>query len=155
MRAARTKTTEDIAVFRWTVALDPNATLPSEEKLLELIRKGIHGELDLGRKIDERIDNYRRYPGIPTPPPVVSVMNDIATSATVIEVRMHDRPGVLYSVAKAISRTGVDIRAAIVSTLGAEAFDTLYVTDVQGNALSEGQARLLANQVENLLNTYL
>ena len=155
VRAARTKTTEDIAVFRWTVALDPNATLPSEEKLLELIRKGIHGELDLGRKIDERIDNYRRYPGIPTPPPVVSVMNDIATSATVIEVRMHDRPGVLYSVAKAISRTGVDIRAAIVSTLGAEAFDTLYVTDVQGNALSEGQARLLANQVENLLNTYL
>ena len=82
-------------------------------------------------------------------------MNDIATSATVVEVRMHDRPGVLYSVAKAISRTGVDIRAAIVSTLGAEAFDTLYVTDVAGNALTEAQARLLANQVENLLNTYL
>ena len=155
VRAARTKTTNEIAVFRWTVATDPNVEMPSEGKLLELLHKGIHGELDLGRKIDERIENYRRIPGIPTPPPVVSVMNDIATSATVVEVRMHDRPGVLYSVAKAISRTGVDIRAAIVSTLGAEAFDTLYVTDVSGNALSEAQARLLANQVENLLNTYL
>ena len=155
VRAARTKTTNEIAVFRWTVATDPNVEMPSESKLLELLHKGIHGELDIGRKIDERVDNYRRIPGIPTPPPVVSVMNDIATSATVVEVRMHDRPGVLYSVAKAISRTGVDIRAAIVSTLGAEAFDTLYVTDVSGNALSEAQARLLANQVENLLNTYL
>ena len=155
VRAARTKTTNEIAVFRWTVATDPNVEMPSESKLLELLHKGIHGELDLGRKIDERIENYRRIPGIPTPPPVVSVMNDIATSATVVEVRMHDRPGVLYSVAKAISRTGVDIRAAIVSTLGAEAFDTLYVTDVAGNALTEAQARLLANQVENLLNTYL
>lgn len=155
VRAARTKTTNEIAVFRWTVATDPNVEMPSEGKLLELLHKGIHGELDLGRKIDERIENYRRIPGIPTPPPVVSVMNDIATSATVVEVRMHDRPGVLYSVAKAISRTGVDIRAAIVSTLGAEAFDTLYVTDVAGNALTEAQARLLANQVENLLNTYL
>ena len=155
VRAARTKTTNEIAVFRWTVATDPNVEMPSESKLLELLHKGIHGELDLGRKIDERVENYRRNPGIPTPPPVVTVMNDIATSATVVEVRMHDRPGVLYSVAKAISRTGVDIRAAIVSTLGAEAFDTLYVTDVAGNALTEAQARLLANQVENLLNTYL
>ena len=155
VRAARTKTTNEIAVFRWTVATDPNVEMPSESKLLELLHKGIHGELDIGRKIDERVENYRRNPGIPTPPPVVTVMNDIATSATVVEVRMHDRPGVLYSVAKAISRTGVDIRAAIVSTLGAEAFDTLYVTDVAGNALTEAQARLLANQVENLLNTYL
>jgi len=80
-------------------------------------------------------------------------MNDIATNATVIEVRMHDRPGVLYTVAKAISRFGVDIRAAIVATLGAEAFDTLYVTDVNGGALSEERATLLANQLENLLLT--
>ena len=80
-------------------------------------------------------------------------MNDIATNATVIEVRMHDRPGVLFAVAKAISRFGVDIRAAIVATLGAEAFDTLYVTDINGGALSEERAALLANQLENLLIT--
>ena len=66
---------------------------------------------------------------------------------------MHDRPGVLFTVAKAISRFGVDINAAIVSTLGAEAFDTLYVSDISGSALSEAQAKLLANQVENILLT--
>ena len=84
---------------------------------------------------------------------MVTATNDIATNATVVEVRMHDRPGVLYSVARAISRFGVDIRAAIVSTLGAEAIDTLYVTDFAGNALSEERAKLLANQVENFLLT--
>ena len=66
---------------------------------------------------------------------------------------MHDRPGVLYAVAKAVTRFGVDIRAAIVATLGAEAFDTLYLTDLSGNALSEERTVLLANQVENLLLT--
>jgi [protein-PII] uridylyltransferase len=66
---------------------------------------------------------------------------------------MHDKPGVLYNVSRAISKFGVDIRAAIVATLGAEAFDTLYVTDLQGSALSEEKAKILANQVENYLLT--
>jgi len=153
VRSARTKTIDDIAVMRWTVSPDPNAEVPTQEKLLELISRGMAGELDLARRIDDRVNSYRKYPGIPTPPPIVSAINDIATNATVIEVRMHDRPGVLFTVAKAISRFGVDIRSAIVSTLGAEAFDTIYVSDISGNALTEGQAKLLANQVENILLT--
>ena len=123
------------------------------EKLSDQISKAIRGELDLQKKIDERIAHYKKYPGIPTPPPVVSAINDVATQATVIEVRMHDKPGVLYNVSRAISKFGVDIRAAIVATLGAEAFDTLYVTDAQGMALSEEKAKILANQVENYLLT--
>jgi [protein-PII] uridylyltransferase len=153
VRSARTKTIGDVAVMRWTVSPDPNAEVPTHEKLSELISKGIAGELDLARRIEDRVNSYRKYPGIPTPPPIVSAINDIATNATVIEVRMHDRPGVLFTVAKAISRFGVDIRSAIVSTLGAEAFDTIYVSDFAGNALTEGQAKLLANQVENILLT--
>jgi len=155
VRSARTRTINEQAVMKWIVTVDANATMPSQEKLTDLFMKGLQGELDIASKIDERINSYRKYPGIPTPPPLVSAMNDIATNATVIEVRMHDRPGVLFSVAKAISRFGVDIRAAIVSTLGAEAFDTLYVTDLAGQALTEERAKLLANQVENILSTHL
>ena len=155
VRSARTRTINEQAVMKWIVTVDANATMPSQEKLTDLFMKGLQGELDIASKINERINSYRKYPGIPTPPPLVSAMNDIATNATVIEVRMHDRPGVLFSVAKAISRFGVDIRAAIVSTLGAEAFDTLYVTDLAGQALTEERAKLLANQVENILSTHL
>jgi len=155
VRSARTRTVNEQAIMKWIVTVDANAVMPSQEKLRDLFLTGLRGDLDIASKIQERVNSYRKYPGIPTPPPLVSAMNDIATNATVIEVRMHDRPGVLFSVAKAISRFGVDIRAAIVSTLGAEAFDTLYVTDLAGQALTEERAKLLANQVENILSTHL
>ena len=155
VRSAKTRTINEIAVMRWIVELDANAELPSAEKLTEQLKKALSGELDLGRKIEERIDNYRKFPGIPTPPPVVFAANDLATNATIIEVRMHDRPGILFNVTRAISRFGVDIKSAIVSTLGAEAFDTLYVTDLEGQPLTGERAQLLATKVENILITHL
>ncbi|CAN2241023.1 GlnD UTP,GlnB (protein PII) uridylyltransferase [actinobacterium SCGC AAA044-D11] len=155
VRSAKTRTTDDIAIMRWLVELDANAVMPTAEKLLDQLKKALSGDLDLGRKIEERIENYRKYPGIPTPPPVVFASNDLATNATIIEVRMHDRPGILFSVARAISRFGVDIKSAIVSTLGAEAFDTLYVTDLSGQPLTGERAQLLATKVENILITHL
>ena len=155
VRSAKTRTTNDIAVMRWIVELDANAQLPTVEKLTEQLKKALSGELDLGRKIEERIANYRKYPGIPTPAPLVFAANDLATNATIIEVRMHDRPGILFNVTRAISRFGVDIKSAIVSTLGAEAFDTLYVTDLEGQPLTGERAQLLATKVENILITHL
>jgi [protein-PII] uridylyltransferase len=153
VRSARTRTYGDTAFMKWIVALDAHAEPPSKERLDDLLSKGLKAEIDLSDQISERIHNYRKFPGIPVAPPVVRASNDIATNATVLEVRMHDRPGILYTVVKAVSRFGVDIRAAIVTTLGAEAFDTLYLTDLQGNALSEERAVVLANQVEQLLVT--
>ena len=118
-----------------------------------MLRRALDGDFDVSAKIEERIRNYRKYPGIPVPPPVVTATNDIATNATILEVRMHDRPGVLYNTTKTISRFGVDIRAAIVATLGAEAFDTLYITDANGEALSEEHAKNLAAQIERQMLT--
>ena len=155
VRSAKTRTTNEIAVMRWIVELDANAHLPTAEKLTEQLKKALSGELDLGRKIEERIANYRKYPGIPTPAPLVFAANDLATNATIIEVRMHDRPGILFNVTRAISRFGVDIKSAIVSTLGAEAFDTLYITDLEGQPLTGERAQLLATKVENILITHL
>jgi hypothetical protein len=39
--------------------------------------------------------------------------------------------------------------------LGAEAFDTLYVTDLEGQPLTGERAQLLATKVENILITHL
>jgi [protein-PII] uridylyltransferase len=153
VRSARTVSYQDSAVMKWIISLDANAEMPSRERLEDLLTRGLRSEIDFSSLISERVRNYKKFPGIPVAPPVVIAKNDIATNATVLEVRMHDRPGILYLVAKAVSRFGVDIRAAIVATLGAEAFDTLYITDLQGNALSEERAVLLANQVEKLLLT--
>ncbi len=153
LRSARTRTVDGVAVMTWLVALDVHSPVPESEQLTIILQKALDGELDINAKIEERIKNFRRFPGIPVPPPVVTANNDIATEATILEVRMHDRPGVLYNLTKIISRFGVDIRAAIVATLGAEAFDTLYITDVQGGALSEERAKTLATQIERHILT--
>lgn len=154
LRNAKTRTIGEFAIGKWIVSPDVNSEVPTVEKISDQIARGLRGELDIQSRIEDRISAYRKLPGILTPDPVVTALNDIATSATVLEVRMHDRPGILYSVAKSISRLNVDIKAVIISTLGAEAFDTLYVTDLAGNALSEERAKLLATQVETALITY-
>lgn len=153
LRSARTRTVDGVAVMTWLVALDVHSPVPESEQLTIILQKALDGELDINAKIEERIRNFRRFPGIPVPPPLVTASNDIATEATILEVRMHDRPGVLYNLTKIISRFGVDIRAAIVATLGAEAFDTLYITDLQGGALSEERAKTLATQIERHILT--
>jgi [protein-PII] uridylyltransferase len=154
LRNAKTKTIGAFAIGKWIVAPDVNGTPPAPEKITEEIIKALQGELDLQSKIDERIEFYRKLPGILTPDPIVTASNDIATNATVLEVRMHDRPGIIYSVAKSISRFGFDIKAVVISTLGAEAYDTLYISTTTGEPLSDERAKLLANQVEVALTTY-
>lgn len=61
---------------------------------------------------------------------------------------MHDRPGLLYTIATAVTSAKIDIKAAIVSTLGAEAFDTLYVTQVDGSPLEPERAIEFARGLE-------
>ena len=51
----------------------------------------------------------------------------LATRATVLEVRAHDRPALLHRIGTALARAGVDVRAAGCRTLGAEAVDVFYV----------------------------
>jgi len=153
VRSAKTRSMEHVAVMNWVVNVDINVPIPSHEGLLELIERALIGTEDLQVRIDDRISSYYRRPGILVPPPVVSAITQMVTDSTIIEVRMHDRPALLYTVATAMSKFGVDIRGAIVSTLGAEAFDTLYVTDLQGAPLSAQHALELAEALQIILTS--
>jgi [protein-PII] uridylyltransferase len=153
VRSAKTRTVNNSAVMNWLVSVDVNVDLPTTEAIVEKINKALDDAEGLQTRIDDRIASYRRSPGLSVPPPVVSILNSVATDATIVEVRMHDQPGILYTVTKAISEFGADIRAAIVTTLGAEAFDTIYVADLQGGPLHEVQANRLAHRLEELLHS--
>jgi [protein-PII] uridylyltransferase len=153
VRSAKTRTVDGMAVMNWIVNVDINVPIPSQVRLLDQIERALVSSEDLQVRIDERIRSYRRRPGILVPPPVVSAITQIVTDATIIEVRMHDRPALLHTVSTALSEFGVDIRGAIVSTLGAEAFDTLYVTDLNGAPLPPEKALELAAQLEIILSS--
>jgi [protein-PII] uridylyltransferase len=77
----------------------------------------------------------------------VDLLPHASETATVLQVRAHDRPGLLYEVTAAIASTGADVRSAHVSTLGAECVDVFYLTDSDGSPLEEEDARTTAKSV--------
>ena len=151
VRSARTKSLGNSAVMEWIVIPDPHAPVLEEQKLHDEITRALKSRASLSERIQERIDAYSQLPSIPVPEPVVETFLDAATDATIIEVRSHDRPALLFGIGDSISRSNVDIRSAIVTTLGAEAIDTLYVTEIGGGPLTPERAEEVAMRLRAAL----
>jgi [protein-PII] uridylyltransferase len=61
--------------------------------------------------------------------------------STVVEVRAHDEPGLLWRVGRALGDCGLNVISARVETLGAEAVDVFYVTDSAGSPITDPATR--------------
>ena len=151
VKSARTKTLGNSAVMNWIVTPEPHAPEISAIKLHDLIAGALLDSKDVEEKLIARAAAYASVPSIPVPDPEVEIFTDAATDATVIEVRSHDRPGLLFRIGAAITQSKIDIRSAIVTTLGAEAIDTLYVTELTGGPLSPERATEVASYLKQAL----
>ena len=151
VKSARTKTLGNSAVMNWIVTPEPHAPEISAIKLHDLIAGALLDSKDVEEKLIARAAAYASVPSIPVPDPEVEIFTDAATDATVIEVRSHDRPGLLFRIGAAITQSKIDIRSAIVTTLGAEAIDTLYVTELTGGPLSPERATEVASHLKQAL----
>jgi len=151
VKSARTKTLGNSAVMYWIVTPEPHAPEISATKLHDLIAAALLDSKDVEEKLIARTAAYASIPSIPVPDPEVEIFTDAATDATVIEVRSHDRPGLLFRIGAAITQSKIDIRSAIVTTLGAEAIDTLYVTELTGGPLSPERATEVASHLKRAL----
>ncbi|MGD0063010.1 MAG: [protein-PII] uridylyltransferase, partial [Streptosporangiaceae bacterium] len=107
----------------------PDATLVAAD-----LRRMLHGRLDVEDRLDRRARAVRPR-GATIPAPKVVLVDDASDTATVVEVRAHDAPGLLWRVGRALGECGLDVRAARVETLGAEVVDVFYVTDGDGKPL--------------------
>ncbi|MFQ5893040.1 MAG: hypothetical protein ACE5H5_01880, partial [Nitrospinota bacterium] len=63
--------------------------------------------------------------------------NRISDTHTVIEMKAHDRLGLLYLVTRAMVNLGLDIYLAKISTEANRAIDVFYVTDLDGEKVFE------------------
>ncbi|HLZ38860.1 MAG TPA: [protein-PII] uridylyltransferase [Mycobacteriales bacterium] len=119
-----------VAVFRVAARFGgpPDPTLLAAD-----LRRALAGASTLGERLAARDRACRPPPGLP--PPAVFVLDDASESATVVEVRAHDAPGLLHRIAGALAGCGACVRAARVATLGAEVVDAFYVTDGRGAKL--------------------
>ena len=151
VRSARTKSLSGAAVMEWIVIPDPHAPELTDKVLHDELTRALSSKSSLKARIQERIDAYAQLPTIPVPEPVVDTFMDAATDATIIEVRSHDRPALLFGIGDSITRSNIDIRSAIVTTLGAEAIDTLYVTEIGGGPLTPERAEEVASRLRTAL----
>ena len=112
------------------------------------LRRALDGSLDLADRLAKRAASATSRKTIALPPPRVLLPGGASDSATVLEVRAHDRPGLLFTVARVLAAEGLDVRSARVETLGAEVVDAFYVTNALGGPLDDARAETVRRAVE-------
>jgi [protein-PII] uridylyltransferase len=97
------------------------------------LARALEGTLGLAEKLREKERAYAR-PGRAGPhqPPAVHWFDDEATDATVVEFRAADAIGLLCRITAALDRCGLDVRAALVSSMAGVVVDSFYVTTRDG-----------------------
>jgi [protein-PII] uridylyltransferase len=132
IRSARTVTLGDAAVTLWEVTradVDP-------ARLGDRLRPAMAGELDLAARLE--------LSSIPDAPDArVRLLGRVTERATLMEVRAHDRRGLVWTVCDQIASSGLSIRSAHMSTYGDEVRDVFYVVDGDGNRLDDSTAESL------------
>jgi [protein-PII] uridylyltransferase len=139
VRSASAASAGSTAVIEFVVV--PEYGTPPDPATLEAdLRLVLAGRLDIEARLARRTRSIRP-PRVPVAPPRVTLIDDASNTATVVEVRAHDRPGLLWKIGRAFGECGLDVRAARVETLGAEAVDVFYVADRSGRPIADEEQR--------------
>ncbi|MFD3699491.1 [protein-PII] uridylyltransferase [Streptomyces sp. NPDC058646] len=141
----------EVLVLRWRVAAE-FGSLPEAARLRTDLVRALDGSLDIPARLADREAAYPRRRGVVPPPPRVTVVPAVSLLATVLEVRAPDAVGLLHRIGRALEAGAVHVRSAHVSTLGANAVDTLYVTTPEGKPLDPAEAVALATAVQAALS---
>ena len=139
VRSANATSCGDTAVIAFTVAHQygepPDVVLVTSD-----LRRALTGQLDVAQRLRQREQAAAR-PVAGVAPPTVTLVDDASHTATVVEVRAHDAPGLLWRIGRALGECGLDLRAARAETLGAEAVDVFYVVDADGEPVKDAGTR--------------
>ncbi len=139
VRSANATSCGDMAVIAFTVAHQygepPDAVLVTSD-----LRRALTGQLDVAQRLRQREQAAAR-PVAGVAPPTVTLVDDASHTATVVEVRAHDAPGLLWRIGRALGECGLDLRAARAETLGAEAVDVFYVVDANREPVKDAGTR--------------
>ncbi len=139
VRTAILRTVDGIAANEWHVET-PSGEEPDAERIvrgLARLAEGDRGPLNL---LDRR-RAFRSTPssqtGIGTPGQARAlVVPHASEDATVIEVRAHDRPGLLHELGMTFAKAGLSVRSAHIATYAGQTLDTFYVTEFGGRLLA-------------------
>jgi [protein-PII] uridylyltransferase len=116
-------------------------SLPDPALLRESLVRAVDGSLPLAEQLARKERDYAgSFEVDDAPPPRVLWFDDEATGAVVMELRTHDRIGLLHRVAAALESCDVDIRWAKAATLGRSVVDSFCLVPT-GGATVDAPAR--------------
>ena len=151
VRGASVDTVGDSAVQVWRTVSQYGAP-PDDHVLRQDLRRAMDGSLDVAEALRRRAGDRRRSP-VRTAPPRVTLVAGASDTATVLQVRAHDEPGLLHTVASVVAAAGALVRSAVVDTLGADVVDAFYLTGSDGRPLSDDVAEALRDRVSEAIGS--
>ena len=127
-----------VTVFR----ISPRfGSLPDWRLVRDDLRRALDGSLPLTDRLTARETAYAGRPGRTVAPSTVRLVDDASDAATVVEVRAPDALGVLHRITAALDASGLDVRSAHISTLGADVVDAFYIVGADGKKLTDPLVR--------------
>jgi [glutamine synthetase] adenylyltransferase / [glutamine synthetase]-adenylyl-L-tyrosine phosphorylase len=107
---------------------------------------GLLEQLQSGRAREAQGELARRVGGAlhavsgddtPLCPVEIEIDNEASDVYTVLHIQAEDTTGFLYELSNALALSGIDVVRVTVSSVGKRVFDSLYVTDTEGNKIDD------------------
>jgi [protein-PII] uridylyltransferase len=83
--------------------------------------------------------------------PEPRVVFDGSIEPGVIEVRAHDRPALLYSIARTLTDCGLVIHGAQVDTLASDVIDVFFVSEASGRPVTAERGEEVCSAIRDSL----
>ncbi|MGE5478591.1 MAG: [protein-PII] uridylyltransferase [Bacteroidales bacterium] len=109
---------------------------PKLAKLSTVIEQVLSGRMWLDKELAARKGKLPSRAHVFKVPPRVIIDNKASTTHTLLELNGRDRPGLLYDLTAAMTRAGLQIASAHISTYGERVVDVFYVKDIFGLKVS-------------------
>ncbi len=139
---ARIETADDSTTRNGYSVLEENGEIVSStrriDEIINRLESGLRDpdgiDLDLQRRIPRQLKHF----SVPTE---ITFTPDSSNRRTIMKLVAWDRPGLLAQVGQVFADCKVSLHNARISTFGAEATDTFFLTDYNGNPLEDESLR--------------
>lgn len=111
-----------------------------EGEIWDRVRNSLYGVLNGKMDVEELVSRRRRNKPvfekqIPRHPTRIEIDNESSDISTIIDIYTHDRVGLLYDITKTLTRLGLSIDYAKISTKVDQAADVFYVRQIDGGKI--------------------
>ncbi len=122
-----------------------------KEEILLTIEKALRAPDKVDLSVSRRVPRQLKYFSTPTR---VDFAEDHANQRTIMKLGTSDRPGLLSQIGYAFAACGIRLINAKIATIGAEADDTFFITDMENRPITnDAQLKCLELALKERLDT--